>query len=127
MPGESVDTLLIRAVNSRREHDCGRNLLQRCRRSCDKAVEIRARKRQHQAWIGTELPGSHRERTDEVFAQRFGASCQRVRQEHDWIDAAHLRVHRDRLRTFARDFHQCEAARTRAGKSNGFHISVCDQ
>ena len=88
------------------------------------AAESRKRSRsapsspEHQTRVGAELPGPHRQRRDELAADRVRAGRQGGGQEIDRVAAAHLRVDRDRFRPAGSDVHELHAAPARAGEAN---------
>src|SRR4051812_29586479 len=80
MSQKFVDAFLISAMNAGGQHDSRSNLAERCGGRCNKCIESGTFQRDHQAWVRAELTHAHRERGDEVLAQRFSACGECTRQ-----------------------------------------------
>lgn len=79
------------------------------------------------ARIGAELPGPERHRPGVLLRQLGGALRQRVRQEEDGVDAAHLRVDRDRPRPGRRRPHDRQARLPGSGEPDRLDARVGDE
>ena len=127
MARQPLDPALVGAENRGREHDARRCRPKRLAGGLNEGFEIRPLERQHEAGIGAELASSHGERTHEPGADRGRPCGQRCGQQDHGIDAAHLRVHRDRLGPPGGNAHQGESAAARAGETHGLDARVRDQ
>ena len=106
----------VRAVDTLRQHH--RRFLggQRHPSRGLELFEVRTRDADEEAGVGAELPGTQHERIDEGLRQLVRRVGERAGQHEHRVDAAHLRVHRDRLRSRVGHAAECEPALARAGE-----------
>ena len=71
---------------------------------------------QYQAGVGAKLASAHGQRIGKTLANGLSAPGQRCREQEYRIDAAHLRVHRNRLGTAVGNGNQRQATLPRSGE-----------
>ena len=94
---EGLDAAFISFVDAGGQHRRGLVGFERRGGRVQEPVEVGALESEHQPRVGAELPGPHRQRRDELAADRVRARRQGGGQEIDGVAAAHLGIDRDRL------------------------------
>ncbi|MNN12050.1 hypothetical protein D3C81_1250290 [compost metagenome] len=96
--GQCADTCFIGVENAGGEHGLGASALHLFAGGGDEALQRRPLTGDHQARVGTKLPGALCQRSDETLRQCFAAALQGCVKQEYRVDRTHLGIHRDWLR-----------------------------
>ena len=127
LAAERVDAVGVVLRDAGGQHRRGRSLRDGVAGRGDERVETGAVDGDHEAGIGAELPGAHRERRDERAAEVGPAGSQgAVEQEHR-VDRTHLGVDRDRLGAARRGGDKSRSRSARSGEADGLDARIGDE
>lgn len=126
-PSELVDPFGVGAGQASGEHGGPGVGLDRRRRRVQEGVETGSPDREDEARVRAELPGPKGHRPGVFLRQPGGALRQRVRQQEDRVDAAHLRVDGDRPRPGRRRARDRQARLPRSGEPDRLDPRVGDE